>query len=706
MNCGKRLVQACVCAAVLLICGTANAVETVYDNTVNRDREKVYVISNLPQEEIMRPICREALMRKDHCRYVRLGEVGMFGKKKSDLLDYDWRNKNETIVVVDRSKLDVGQKVSLQRLMAEIFPSVEESSKSQVILRAQNSGDKAWQALIDVPDAMWLEKGIPDLMSHVGECHRVMEVQNVAILSTSPGVSSYMLDWFRYGTKQQMDMEKWQEFRDAPGMSHKILAINWNDDDPCTPDMANDVLPEDLREYCDQSGADRVGLTPWDRFCREAVADVRSKDGTDYWVIRAPTEKHLNTLAQMVVKSNYAGGPFRLNLCDLTHIGSLAVGTYLDGPDLNRDRLVLQQELETAAQNSLQLRVKSMYSSQNWGEIIQDVLGSDTGNPFADPGGAQRVVQASNADALLVLWVRDARPAVEYSCRSERITPPLPAFNEPEPVKPDPQDKKCMWCGSKYPGETREDKANSEEFRRDYRDWQDKYDRWDRNKRDYEQKKRSHQVNWQFTIQSVPKVSMTGYLKVIDLRTQTQLWTCPVELTQTGDVDLVRTVPAQVYGDDNHPQQPRLPENEYAWNSSTLLVGQEAFMVALRQGLSRLADSVLWANDLNPRNAPQEVHQFAEAQIDEPEPTAVSIECVGVMPCAANPTGDAKAKLSKAALSDALDQILEKAQTDYPETPISRDLVAGKALVKSEGWNPSAKEYRVRVLFECEIAGQ
>jgi len=596
---------------IILLCVyvlVANAEESLFEKkVVNREDEKVYVISNIAPSEIMSLVCRHVLVRRSgHCQYVPLESWGTHGKRHTDILPYNWRKESETVVVIDRSRLDGVGRALLEKLIAEIFPTLYvDHSKPQTVIYLQKSGKREWQVLIDVPETTWLKQAVDDVwaipLSRESEAVilQTYPILSVALLTNDDAAGSQLLSYFKYGRKQSFGLDEYQKFRDADGLTHKIIALNWNGSEQCTSAIANEVLPAEMRDNCDESSKDRVGLSRWQRFCREAAAESFKDGESDVWVFRAPTSKFLQSLVNRAIQTDFQEWPYRLDICDLTHIGSVAVGTYVTNPDLDRRRLILQQEMETVVQQTLQTKVKSMYSTQNWGDLIQQVLGeSAVESPFKDPGGAQRVVQASNADALLVLWVRDASPMIEHSCSKTRLTPEIPPFQEAEPSKPSPNERKYGLFGPKeYP-----EGENSPEYQQALARYREKHSEWEQKKEAWEEKRRSHRVNWEFTIYSTPKVSVLGYLKVIDLKTKTQVWTCEVSVSSTGDPQKLKSISVQTIGDDTEPEAPELPANEYEWKSNAYTVGQDAFLSALKQGVAKLAESALWQNDLKPWN--------------------------------------------------------------------------------------------------------
>jgi hypothetical protein len=426
------------------------------DRVVNRKGEAVYVISNIDEAQIMSPVCREALYRKDHCRYVPVSMLGSYGKRKTDLLPYNWRDKNETVIVLDRSRLSEADKVNVSRLLYEMFPILKlNSNVSEAIIHAQKNTKegKEFQVLLDIPEIKWLDQTVQDVWSIPASAEDKGDlwqktirnpIDRVAVLTNEDGLGEALLEPFRYGEKQSFTLDQYKDFVAQDHCTHKIIALNWNSETPCSAEIGNEILPQELREICDdsQTSRDRMGLTPWRRFCREADAKRFQVDQTEVWVLRAPTEKFLRELASPLISSKFNSerAEYSIPVTDLSVIKTLAIGTYIAPPDSEANtikklqkNLVLQQELESLSQKWLKSKVNPV-STQNWGNIIQVAMGEGASDsPFKSTAGAEKVVRAAKADALLVLWVRQVEPQINYSHVKERLTTPMPAFNQSDP---------------------------------------------------------------------------------------------------------------------------------------------------------------------------------------------------------------------------------------------------------------------------------
>lgn len=587
-----------------------------------------YLISNIPEIEVMPKVYKSAMIsNKDFCRFVPLSKVGKSNKKKEDkegkdLLPYNWEKENKTIVVIDRSRLEKSDEEAYKQLMLEMFPFALDkvSSTPGVFIYVQGYKDskKIFNFLIDVPEMKWLEPAVNDLW-----CVRESQlpfvsnnpIQSVAILTNDEMAGNTLLSAFNYGNKQVFGLDRINDFKNCQGITHKMVAINWNGDTECPADTAIEFLPADLQQHCDSSAVDRSGLTKWQQFCHQTAGDNFSDGNVQSWIFRSPTPSYLQTIAKMAVDTNFKEKNYSLNICDLSYIESIAVGTYLTNNELNQSRLVVQEDLENITKGMLKSKVKEMYSSQDWGALVQSVLGDATDSPFSGSGGAQKVVRKSDADALLVLWVNDLSPSTVYSYTENRLTPDMGKFDKYEPEKPDPNCKP-LFSGYRYPGANREERERSGKYIRDYSSWIDDHAKWERDRDNFEYNLRNCTVSWEQNIIATPNVKLSGSLKLIDLRTQNLIWSCNVSSSSSGDVRNIQSFSLTTRGNDSRPDGPNVPQNTYSWDDTTYMVGQNSFKSALREGVGRLAGSVLWAQDMKPWCMPI----IERKKLVEPEP--------------------------------------------------------------------------------------
>ncbi len=647
---GSRCYHAGLLVLLLTLAGTGMA-EGLCDvailnradrrNFLTRTTFHVYVISNLPREVVMPAVCREALSRRGHCKYLPLNAVGKFGSQQRELLPYNAGKNTETVVVADRSTLTAEERAGLEKLRKTLYPTAPAAEVGQALIWVQNRGTtgREYQVLLDLPAPRWLTTMADDLWAIPREriadnshdaCALINRVSATAILCNDNESGARLAGGLRYSDTRLFHPRELTAFRDATGIDRRIIALNWNGDQECAPAMLACVLPEALHAVTAEHTRDRMGLTGWQRFCRQAMAR-QYPDGTSAtWVIGAPTAKILRALATTVVQNGYSGGPFSLPICDLSYINSLAVGAYLASPDPDRNRLVLQQQMEEIVQDTLGSRVRSMVSTLHWGSILDQALERNPAmdDPFRLPESRQLLNQATQTDAVLLLWVKELTPQVIFSFPRERVTPPYAPFTETAPSRPrepHPDDRTFGIFGHRtYPGRTSEERRNSEEFQDDWNDWrytempewEREHSRWEYRRKSWEDGRSAYPVIYNYTVTCTPKVGLVGHLRVIDqIDPQRLLWNNEVLWSRTGATRIMRTLSVQVCGESTDPPLPREASqyaNQFTWqggaraigDDALYAIGQQALLDALRDAVARLAEAALLSGDLKSWNQP------------------------------------------------------------------------------------------------------
>ncbi|HEX2949003.1 MAG TPA: hypothetical protein VHV83_05475, partial [Armatimonadota bacterium] len=609
------------------------------------------IITNIPREDVMGVVCGDAMLQIDrdndpHCVYYPLASVGKYGKKKNELLPFDPRDDNETIVIIDRSKLSEEDKTALGLLIPVVFSQVvRPTEQNQVLLWLQNNCGKEgreYQALIDLPDKRWLKTATNELRSlpvdYITDGSKRTaalqhEVSKTVILCNDEPIEKKLVDALPYSDTTVCNLDSFDTYRDDTEATRKIIALNWNSESECPGEVGVQIFPTELAKLCKDHAKDRVGLTGWQRYCRLAQAK-RYKDGkTETWVIGAPTSAFLGKLVDTVIKDKFKRLSYQLPIVDLSFVKSLSVGVYVVSADPDRQRLVLQQQLEDVATETLNAKVaqdvsspkvKSMVTTQNWGDILKQTLGNnqDTDDPFTGSESVRRVNQASNSDAILLLWVKDINPSMSYSLSDPiRLTERFPAFAKKEPSapdKPDPDDKK-LFSGHTYPGNSRDERQRSDKYQRDlsnYYEAKHKYDDdhedWENARREWVRSRDRYRVNYNFDIQSNLDVKTVAFVKVIDLvADQRMIWSTEVDAGDNKNTT-VKTIPVEAIGDTTIPAQPDITNmyrNSFGWSNVladsadpniVYSLGQNTLSKSLRQGIEQLAGVALWYGDLKP----------------------------------------------------------------------------------------------------------
>lgn len=639
---------------LLFICMiNANAGGLFEDKIIDREnkghRYYGHIISNIPQCEVMRLVGRHVLNKvyKDtqQVLYHALVDVGQYGKKKKDLLPYDYDQYHQTIVVIDRSTITNDELKRLDLLQTNIYrlmPPLTTTGSVRIWVQNMGRSGNEYQVFVDIPQLRWLEKATNDLWAipsnAIPEKSKLtVDLQKPlstgAILTNDAVVKDQLLAAFPYCDFEVSGIEDFDRFRDAKNVTKKFIAINWNGDVELSSIVATQIFPPALKSTCSLLKPDASGFTEWQRFCRKAKAVSESDNDVETWVISAPTTRHLRAITDVAIKNDFAGKSYDLNIADLSHIQNLAVGSYIASNEVERDRLILQQQMEELVLGQLKLQVKSMVTSQDWGKIIDEVIDRNTlnDNPFARPDDIRRINQASKADAILLLWVKSLTPEVSYSFPCERLTPPFPPFTEKEPskpVKPDPNERQYGVAGPHlYPGETTQERIASDKYQNSLRIYT--YERspeYDKKMREYLEKKAEwehqrdkYRVSYQYEVMVNPKVAMTGYLKIVNIiGAQQLLWSTEVSLEKDGDAVSLTRIPVVVYGEGTTPSLPPEAEdyvNSHDWqgciraiNADTIYsLGQDVLLSSLSTTIRELPQIALWSTDLKPWNTAKKI---------------------------------------------------------------------------------------------------
>jgi hypothetical protein len=595
-----------------------------------------YVVSNLPQETVMPALCRDALLRrhkaKPHCTYLPLARVGHFGGK---LLPFDPLESRELVVVVDRATLTAVDTDALARLQAAYFPTrPAPGSPEAVLLFLQNSGNtmKENQVLVSLPAARWLTAAadalwalpsstLPDGSRRTKTIER--RVGRSVILSNEAETREALRAALPFHDVTTFDLAETDAFLAAKA-DQRIVALNWNGDAPIAPALAARLLPAALQDETKDTPP-AAGLTRWQRFCLPAVAQAYPDGAGTRWLLRAPTARHLKRVAQQAIDGDFAGGPYTLPLADLTAMQTPAVGVFLpvtaDGPS-RLDDVSLQRGLEEQATATLNVRVPTLAATPEWPEALAGALNPD---PLADAAATNlpRLQKYTTGDTLLLFWVKRARATTDYAFPNERLREETAVFGEAEPVCPlEPDPEEVIVVGTyRFPGHSRDERRQSHEYQvvwkrwhdddmahyhRKHRDWEVRYEVW----------KREHwhrRIHYRYLVQATGHVEVTGYLRVIDLRTGQQVASTQTFTGQAdGEARTVGEVPAWV--DDDHVLLPPRELRDYAaadtWRGCERILGadamarlyQKALQSAFNTTAKHLADNALRAGDIKAWN--------------------------------------------------------------------------------------------------------
>ncbi len=421
----------------------------------------VYVISNIPETEVMPPICHDTLKNTGdentdpHCKYIALNSLGTFGKKKS-LLPYNPAKRAQTILVIDRSKLTENEKSNLNILKSQLFASApvtptnyettnildnnannagfKSVPRDFVNIWVQNKGDygKENQVIVDLPDVRWLIEASNDLWHLPANRFKdnskdtysdIIPVNKIALLTNQFEMESNFAKAFRYLDIQMCEMAFYNIFINKEDLTQKIIAINWNGGTEITPEKAAKILPPALTVYCTQLTADNTGTTGWQQFCKKAIARRDNINGTETWTFCAPTKETLNLLINKVMEAKFKDGliQYSVDITDLTYLKNISLETVINTPDIDKNRITNEPLIKDSIEKTLNIKVNS----------------------------------TTNADGKILLTLNTVEPVIAYTVLPvNRLTPYMGAFNEPAPdspswwssdSRPSPDDEGSFW---------------------------------------------------------------------------------------------------------------------------------------------------------------------------------------------------------------------------------------------------------------------
>lgn len=636
------------------------------DRVLSLPDHDLHIISNMPEPWVREQVIRNVTEVADNgapklSERLQMHPASVLGQSgpNRNLLPFDPLKKAQTVIVLDSSKLDEPGQEALRRVRAELFGQVSLSTDEEVYWIAQNGGgpstakksgaEKTHQVLVVAPGEELLREVLNELWMWPGRaskktcpngepCDVVRDgngrayavqhhVRRVHLKTNDSALRTEAERQYHPAARQRFDdpydllttywlgdnSQATAAFAADDTAELKIVALNWNGEREVPADLASQLLPPGVVAQAQQAAADARGLTGWQQFCRTTYfEEAQRQDGRDIY-LAGPSSRQLLMLLR--VAQVQAGPP--PPVVDLSGGRGLAVGAYLLDRQLPENRMVAQHELEQLARAALGWNENGADSGimvvpqGNMGELLRPALGANPDAPFHSAGGPQQLGAAAGADLLLLLWAQSLSVITTAAADQQRLTPEMAAFTatEPsEPRKPDPGDK-VLFGGFTYPGETRAERERSAKYQRDLAEYYEDVDDYDRDiesykaaRRKYEKERANRRVEYAFRKYEQSQVHLSGYLKLVDLRSGDTLWGQDVQLDQTGprlDLGEERVV---VSGETTVPRQPYLPGPHNAWTEPAYDAAGAALQEALRRGLMDLRLLALMPGDIKPWN--------------------------------------------------------------------------------------------------------
>jgi len=211
-----------------------------------------------------------------------------------------------------------------------------------------------------------------------------------------------------------------------------------------------------------------------------------------------------------------------------------------------------------------------------------------------------------DATAVTVVDLASINTETTYAAADPRcITATLPAFDEEKPSPPrEPRpDDKPLFCAHTY-DEVDGSRANDPKYKRDHREWEyekmPRYrkdlDRWEQDKRDYEDRRQDHEMEWVTSINCVQRARVTGSLRIYDLRSGEVeqagkvVFSCPIT-GSTESQTLYEEDRTVVRGEDNRPRTPDVPRSTGDVKDQTVIT--DSIRAACDDAVEKLMETTL-----------------------------------------------------------------------------------------------------------------
>lgn len=603
---------------ILLIAATgASAAGSLMNDWIMQNSGPVpRVITNLPEDFIVKYLLPPNIgqARRQKIEYLDLSDVGT---SPDSILPYDWKKRYHSLVILDSSRLTADEMSKVELLRKTLFPRETLGPGFNSFWIVQNAGRGAgenFRVLLTAPAEEYVialieelsEVNAGELKSGTGEVLQAgHNVSRVEVVTNAVDAMQEVFGLAYSGPFDDLTIRSFSEQTGAPEErpTHEFVCIDWNADLEPTFGAIGDMLPQVVRDRVTGTETDRMGLTSWQAEARRLVA-VRDPDAQDLerWYIAGPTKRHVARLAAMVASGLARGETVGIDEpvpADLTDAERLAVGAYLLNDSEYTDQLVVQHKLDDLVRHTLPVAVAS---GEDLGSVLSEVLGTSAQSPFQAPSGAERIVSATNADYLLLLWAQSLRPEQQFAYTKERLTPALEPFTLSQPSCPGPNDK-VLFGGFRYPGATESERRSSEKYRRDLDRYYAENADYERQKRLWEEAQYGREVQYNMRVTAAPTVQLDGYLMLVDLMTREVVWSRDLAILSRGGELHVRDVPVTVRGEETEPPAPSLPPTERSWDESTWPVGRDAVTEALAEGMRYLLGDGLFSEDLRPWNS-------------------------------------------------------------------------------------------------------
>lgn len=464
-------------------------------------------------------------------------------------------------------------------------------------------------------------------------------------------------------------------------------------------------LPQDLQEWCNS-----------DRIKSESCVEKRAvQTGTEQFcatsVVCAPCQRQLKLmLGRYNTLDSIPQSLSAQRLTDLRGYNNvIVVARFAD-----RNQQDSAGVVDTLASHVTSSLASGMgfqcVTRQDLKELIYEAV--PRGQENISPEEAEKIRSKVGAYAIAVADLATLSTSTSYSGVQPRcLTGKYSAFSKPEPTepsKPDPDERTYGFFGPhKYPKRSHDKhyKDDLEEYYHDYEEYKDNHRSWQYERDQYESSRSYHDMEWETGVDAIQSAKVAGTVRIYDLGSYSEesagkvLWSCQFEGSDEhrSSFKYDRVV---VRGEDAMPSTPSTPDSHQSIADQTVIT--EAISRSCSGAAGQLLKEALLPCD-GPADMPEpKIAQPVEPQITEKK-IPLKLEVVGKAKLSRKPAASDTELARQAALSDAYLMLLNDLSTTCPDVRLSQDELRNQAQLVSEGWNPEAGEYRVRVKIEKEM---
>lgn len=488
----------------------------------------------------------------------------------------NFKDGDSVLFVIDRKKA--------RRMIAEEEKYLPCSNvaiaPNEVILFAAKAQDRnGWEMQISAPNEKWLKWELDRLgksnlskltLQARGTILERFKVKQLYIISNE---GRHAIDnWIKAQSQPGQDAIDWElcspEDWDGSDSTNDILfMLNSETLSSKTRKNLETALPKAVSEWL--SSPDHNS-----EFCA-ACQSVSADGGESHTVsaIVAPSSRQMgNALGKYNKLEKIPSSLERNKLTDLRNYGRIIViARFAD-----RSRLADPKTLDDLA-GSLTNAISSGtgFTCINRQDLKELTLETYL-NQLPDKSSSDIQSKFGDATAVAVVDLSTVTCGTTYMASNPQcLTSPLPEFSESkpgEPHKPNPNDKP-LFSGHTYDivnGSRANDphyikdleEYHSEKMPRYHRELRD----WEQKKREYEERRKYHDMEWETAINQSQKVSITGDLRIYDLssgdvdKVGKVVFTCPLKGSEQNNSEY-RKDRCVVRGEDSRPSASSVPDS-------------------------------------------------------------------------------------------------------------------------------------------------